>query len=179
MSERGQAIAFQERGREGGRNVESQEDLAYSLNAPRGGGRRQEMTVAFAQNQCGDVTASEVFNALSTNSNATGRATAKVAVANMQGGKGMAGFDEDRSPTLGADTQAHAVATPYAVRRLTPEECEALQGFPRGWTRIPWRNRPAEQCPDGPRYRAIGNSMAMPVMRWIGERIALFEEVVA
>lgn len=58
-----------------------------------------------------------------------------------------------------------------AVRRLTPTECERLQGFPDGWTRIPYRGKPAEECPDGPRYKALGNSMAVPVMRWIGERI--------
>lgn len=59
-----------------------------------------------------------------------------------------------------------------AVRRLTPRECERLQGFPDDWTRIPWRGATAENCPDGPRYKACGNSMAVPVMRWIGERIA-------
>lgn len=58
------------------------------------------------------------------------------------------------------------------VRRLTPTECERLQGFPDGRTKIPWRGRPAEDCPDGPRYKALGNSMAVPVMRWIGARIA-------
>lgn len=60
----------------------------------------------------------------------------------------------------------------YVVRRLTPTEYERLQGFPDGWTKIPYRGKPAEACPDGPRYRALGNSMAVPVMRWIGERIA-------
>lgn len=64
-----------------------------------------------------------------------------------------------------------------AVRRLTPVECERLQGFPDNFTRIPWRNKPAEQCPDGPRYKALGNSMAVPVMRWIGERIQMFSEI--
>jgi DNA (cytosine-5)-methyltransferase 1 len=54
------------------------------------------------------------------------------------------------------------------VRRLTPIECERLQGFPDNWTQVPYRNRPA--C-DGPRYKAIGNSMAVPVMRWIGQRL--------
>jgi DNA (cytosine-5)-methyltransferase 1 len=58
-----------------------------------------------------------------------------------------------------------------AVRRLTPTECERLQGFPDGYTQIPWRNKAPEDCPDGPRYKAMGNSMAVPVMRWIGERI--------
>ena len=65
----------------------------------------------------------------------------------------------------------------FAIRRLTVEECESLQGFPRGHTQIPWRGKPAEQCPDGPRYKAIGNSMAVPVMRWIGERIQQVSEI--
>lgn len=58
------------------------------------------------------------------------------------------------------------------VRRLTPIECERLQGFPDNHTLIGWRGKDADECPDGPRYKAIGNSMAVPVMRWIGERIA-------
>jgi DNA (cytosine-5)-methyltransferase 1 len=56
----------------------------------------------------------------------------------------------------------------WAVRRLTPRECERLQGFPDDFTLIPYRNKPAT---DGPRYKALGNSMAVPVMRWIGKRI--------
>jgi DNA (cytosine-5)-methyltransferase 1 len=66
----------------------------------------------------------------------------------------------------------HAVFTPMAVRRLTPTECLRLQGFPDGWSQIPWKGKPASECPDGPQYKACGNSMAVPVMRWIGERIA-------
>jgi DNA (cytosine-5)-methyltransferase 1 len=64
-----------------------------------------------------------------------------------------------------------------AIRRLTPKECERLQGFPDDWTKIPYRNKEADQCPDGPRYKACGNSMAVPVMRWIGERINLIESI--
>lgn len=64
----------------------------------------------------------------------------------------------------------------YAVRRLTPKECERLQGFPDGWTQIAYRGKAAEDCPDGPRYEALGNSMAVPCMRWIGERIQMIEE---
>jgi len=56
------------------------------------------------------------------------------------------------------------------VRRLTPVECERLQGFPDGYTNIPWRKSP--EAPDGPRYKALGNSMAVPCMAWIGQRIA-------
>lgn len=62
-----------------------------------------------------------------------------------------------------------------AVRRLTPVECERLQGFPDNWSRIPWKGKAETECPDGPRYKACGNSMAVPVMRWIGERIAAVE----
>ena len=58
-----------------------------------------------------------------------------------------------------------------AVRRLTPKECERLQGFPDEHTLIPWRGKLADQCPDGPRYKALGNSMAVPCMEWIGNKI--------
>lgn len=67
---------------------------------------------------------------------------------------------------------AHAVLCGLQVRRLTPLECERLQGMPDNHTRIPWRGKPAEKCPDGPRYKAVGNSMAVPVMRWIGRRLS-------
>lgn len=65
-----------------------------------------------------------------------------------------------------------AIGWGIQVRRLTPIECERLQGFPDNHTLIGWRGKDADECPDGPRYKAIGNSMAVPVMRWIGERIA-------
>ena len=64
-----------------------------------------------------------------------------------------------------------AEETTARVRRLTPRECERLQGFPDDWTRIPYRGKPADKCPDAPRYKAIGNSWAVPVVRWIGRRI--------
>lgn len=69
-----------------------------------------------------------------------------------------------------------AGVSPMLVRRLTPLECERLQGFPDRHTLIAWKGKPAEECPDGPRYKAIGNSMAVPVMRWIGRRIAAVDE---
>ena len=75
-------------------------------------------------------------------------------------------FDKQRIGQYG-----DGVASGLSVRRLTPTECERLQGFPDGFTQIPYRNKPADKCPDGPRYKALGNSMAVPVMRWIGERI--------
>ena len=70
-----------------------------------------------------------------------------------------------------------AIRTTQTVRRLTPVECERLQGFPDNHTRIPWRGKPAEQCPDGSRYKALGNSMAVPVIRWLGQRIQAGSEL--
>ena len=70
----------------------------------------------------------------------------------------------------------HAVATQSAVRRLTPKECERLQGFPDDYTLVPHRNKPMA---DGPRYKALGNSMAVPVMHWIGKRIQMIEDMSA
>ena len=67
------------------------------------------------------------------------------------------------------------VVRPMNVRRLTPRETERLQGFPDDWSRIPWKGKPAEECPDGPRYKACGNSMAVPVMAFIGNRIAEYQ----
>jgi DNA (cytosine-5)-methyltransferase 1 len=95
--------------------------------------------VAFTQNQEGDLRESDVFGSVTT-------------------GCGMA-----------SARNAPMLRTGYAVRRLTPIECERLQGFPDNYTNIPWRKKP--EAPDGPRYKALGNSWAVPVVRWIGERI--------
>lgn len=85
--------------------------------------------------------------------------------------------DPSRSPQSSEVTaQVEAVhAATMSVRRLTPTECERLQGFPDGWTAIPWKGKSASECPDGPRYKALGNSMACNVMRWIGTRIAMVD----
>jgi len=85
----------------------------------------------------------------------------------------------DLSPTVEAQWgtgggNVPAITRAMQVRRLTPLECERLQGFPDGWTDVPHRGKAA---PDGPRYKAIGNSMAVPVMRWIGSRIQMVEEL--
>lgn len=116
-----------------------------------------------------------------------------------QGGSVM-NVEHDMVGTLRRETHGHepAVIQPpsMAVRRLTPVECERLQGFPDNYTAIPWKtaqeaNRKGvsyesllaergmtlrgpsiEDCPDGPRYKALGNSWAVPVVRWIGQRIA-------
>lgn len=76
-----------------------------------------------------------------------------------------------KGPLVQRDVSGTLAMSGGVVRKLTPLECERLQGMPDGWTRVPWRGRSASECPNAPRYRAIGNSMAVPVMRWIGRRI--------
>jgi DNA (cytosine-5)-methyltransferase 1 len=121
--------------------ADAAEDLAPTLRA--GGHTTSHANagvmpaIAFAQNQLGEIRASECVGTLNTNSNASGRSTAMANVGS-------------------------------AVRRLTPRECERLQGFPDDYTLIDYRRKPAA---DGPRYKALGNSMAVPVMRWILTRI--------
>ena len=79
------------------------------------------------------------------------------------------GFGTLKARTEGGGFEGSVMTPTMQVRRLTPVECERLQGFPDGYTNISWRKKP--ESPDGPRYKALGNSMAVPVMRWIGERI--------
>ena len=186
----------------GGNGIGSQKELQYTLNATgvhgiatmsdvagtldasyykgqgsRQGGEREFVAQSFAQNQLGEVRVGDVFNTLNTNSNASGRNTPMLMTHAFKmrsgcdgGGKGYLGQDE-KAFTISTH-QDQQIFQQMAVRRLTPTECERLQGFPDGYTQIPWRKKPAEDCPDGPRYKALGNSWAVPVVAWIGERIA-------
>ena len=141
---------------------------------------------SFAQNQVGELRTSPIASTLGTNSNASGRNTPMVIhpahafkirgvghYTDTNGGVAKPGTGG--SGYMGQDEKAYTIATSQdqqimhgmAVRRLTPTECERLQGFPDGYTDI------MPETPDGPRYKALGNSMAVPVMRWIGSRIAL------
>jgi DNA (cytosine-5)-methyltransferase 1 len=81
------------------------------------------------------------------------------------------GVQADYAYTLEARAEVQAIQAGSAVRRLTPVECERLQGMTDDYTLIPWRGKPASECPDGPRYKAIGNSKAVTVVRWLGRRI--------
>lgn len=141
------AFAFDLRGREGGAMPEGPHDTA-NIRAASGGSSRSYVAQAVAP---------IAFDAQAGGN--TGLATGDVAGALHGGGKhgGRA-----------------AVALPWAVRRLTPRECERLQGFPDDWTLVPVGNRPAA---NGPRYKALGNSMAVNVMEWIGARIAMVEGI--
>lgn len=86
------------------------------------------------------------------------------------GGKGALIY-ENISGTLTTSNDAVAFFDGEKPRRLTPTECERLQGFPDGYTEIPYKGKPKEECPITSRYKALGNSMAVPVIRWIGEQI--------
>ena len=92
------------------------------------------------------------------------------------GGNGK-GFDTTGMGYTLTTNDRHAVAYStsdepnFVVRRLTPLECERLQGFPDNHTQVPFKGKSVENCPDSPRYTAMGNSMAVPVMRWLGKRV--------
>ncbi|MCM2472137.1 DNA cytosine methyltransferase [Rhizobium sp. CG5] len=101
-----------------------------------------------------------------------------VAFAHQAGGKQTTlGYSDDGTVQTLSAHQTPAIAQPWAVRRLTPRECERLQGFPDDFTNVPWNGK--AQASDGPRYKALGNSMAVNVMRWIGTRIDLMERLIA
>ena len=144
------------------------------------------LPIAFgAQNSAsqGDSVSTEVTPTLDKSKTPAVLQTLNIYGGNKRPDRPEGGFyvrtDEMTSKTLDAATGLNptcsqggtAVMQGMKVRRLTPTECERLQGFPDGYTQIPWRNKAAEDCPAGLRYKAMGNSMAVPVMRWIGERI--------
>lgn len=130
-------------------------------------------TVSFAQNSRDEVRVQgdgQVCGALSA-SPGSKQQTYVAQTWCMADDNTKAAIDEDMCGSLKVGGAAPQVARNMQVRRLTPRECERLQGFPDDWTLVPYRGREADRCPDGPRYKAIGNSMAVPVMRWIGKRI--------
>jgi len=109
-----------------------------------------------------------------SHSNGGGQLAVAVALRGREGGATAELGDEVQNclrASSGGGDKPH-VLTAMQVRRLTPTECERLQGFPDGWTQIPWRNKPASECPDGPRYKALGNSWATHVVNWLGRRLA-------
>ncbi|EKZ5279303.1 phage N-6-adenine-methyltransferase [Klebsiella pneumoniae] len=155
-------------------------ELAHTLGRNHG---QENACIAFSYKDHGADASEDLSPTLragnSDNSNANGGQPPAIAYAFKpgQGAKARGiGFAEEQSPTLTSANSGTnltpAVMHGVSVRRLMPVECERLQGFPDNHTLISWRGKEATECPDGPRYRAIGNSMAVPVMRWIGERIA-------
>lgn len=156
----------------GGGNTTGQIDVATTCTAH---GNRQDFdTETFAvQSVNGSVTHTLTAEGHDASEDGTGRGTPVVASYGIAGntigrqpgnGGNGTGFCEELSYTLTRSDQ-HGVAHDMQVRRLMPVECERLQGFPDFHTDIPGAK-------DGPRYKALGNSMAVPVMRWIGQRIS-------
>lgn len=156
-------------------------ELAHTLGRNHG---QENACISFAENSQGEIRLQggdgQIVGPLSTGGGKPGQGYP--AVVSFQ----ERGRDDGRNLEIGGEL-AYALTSPagggrgqerniadfntMTVRRLTPVECERLQGFPDNHTKISWRGKDAADCPDGPRYRAIGNSMAVPVMRWIGERI--------
>lgn len=140
-----------------------------------GGG--SETIIAFSAKDYGADAMSDLSPTLRAGGHSKSHANAGVmpAVAFMENQRGELRESDITNLTVGGGKPGQgypAALQGTAVRRLTPRECERLQGFPDDWTAVPHRGKPAA---DGPRYKALGNSMAVPVMRWIGERIQAVE----
>ena len=129
----------------------------------------QNATRGKAQNGLGIADPEQAIYTLDT---ASQHGVRGVAIRGREGGQSIE-LGGDLANTLRASQGGSDKPTVLGrfVRRLTPVECERLQGFDDNHTRIPWRGKPAEDCPDGPRYKAIGNSKAVPVVRWVGRRL--------
>jgi hypothetical protein len=180
-----QPIAFKVRGgcEGGGKGYLGQEDQAFTISATQDQQIAQPIAVD-TFNQTINERTSQTIGSSASDVNHYGAVLQPMAfpinTENMFEGSTSYGrtVGENNEPSFAlTKAHSHAVGTNMAIRRLTPKECERLQGFPDDWTKIPYRNKPVDQCPDGPRYKACGNSMAVPVMRWIGERINLIESM--
>lgn len=115
---------------------------------------------------------------LSSHQNAGGHAAVAFDLNRITSRTNRSNPDPSVLHTLPASPCPPHLASNWAVRRLTPRECERLQGFPDDYTMIPWRGKASEACPDGLRYKALGNSMAVNVMRWIGDRIEIVDALI-
>lgn len=160
----------------------------------RGGdGGPHSGVLAFAENQRGEIRTSEVAPQLSCAGGKPGSGYPAIAFsatldgasqavacfsADQSEGAGTIAYQEEQAPTLrgaaSGTNQVPALHQGMAVRRLTPRECERLQGFSDGWTDITYKGKKAA---DGPRYKSLGNAMAVPVLSWIGNRLQMVEDL--
>lgn len=137
--------------------------MGHSGSHANGGG---QIAVAFdARQDC--VSSEHVFGALGSSS-PQAQAIAYSTKTHNTKANGAGKLYDGYTTALDANSPPPVLVSPMQVRRLTPRECERLQGFPDDWTAITVKGKPAA---DGPRYKALGNSMAVPCMRWIGSRI--------
>jgi DNA (cytosine-5)-methyltransferase 1 len=139
------------------------------------------VAVAFAENQRGEVITNTTAGSLKVGGVKPGQGYPAIAFTpgNLQRGAGPSPSEEICGTMVSPHGRGRGDQDPHVmhamrVRRLTPRECERLQGFPDDYTLIPYRGKPAA---DGPRYKALGNSMAVPCMAWIGSRIAKVEDL--
>lgn len=166
------ALSVALRGREGGATAELGDEVAGTLRASGGGGDKAHVLapVALMENQRGELRLSDQTDALSCGGGKPGQGYAAALVHGFQSSQSGVRLCETHA-TLDANNgprRHNGVVQGMQVRRLTPVECERLQGFRDNYTRALVRNKPAA---DGPRYKALGNSMAVPVMHWIGRQI--------
>ena len=145
-------------------------------------GQRVADTLTVGANQCsgrpGDIVEDSIARCLTARG--AGGQNLDPETANLIAGTMIAMSGKSGGWSNSADHAAGNYMIPIStssVRRLTPIECERLQGFPDNYTAIPWRAKSTKDCPDNPRYKALGNSMAVPVMKWIGKRIAQVEGI--
>jgi len=137
--------------------------------------------MSFAENQRGGLRTSNNVTSLNNGGGKPGQGYA--AIFEPRYARNGRGAPSDVSPPLKAENGktgkgdgASMLNGNHQVRRLLPVETERLQGLTDNWTRISYRGKPESECPDGPRYRAIGNGLAVPVVKWIGERINAVEK---
>ncbi len=140
--------------------------------------------VAFHENQRGEISLNKTMGSLKSGGGKSGQGYPAIAFTERTRAEGRTlEYQEEQAYALlnpgsgGRSTERQVLTPQMTVRRLLPVETERLQGLPDNFTRIAWRGKPPDKCPDGPRYRAIGNGMAMPVLRWVGERIQQVEEM--
>jgi DNA (cytosine-5)-methyltransferase 1 len=180
-------VAFDMRGRDGGAMPEGPHDTA-NIRAASGGSSRSYVAYDTTQvtskanrsnpkpgDPCHPITAGGDAPLL------TSYVAQPYSIMPMNSGRDYKARKTDVAQRLmaggpvGGNQGGDFIASPWEVRRLTPVECERLMGFPDGFTNIPWRGKPT--APDGPRYKALGNSMAVNVMQWLGERINMVESI--
>jgi DNA (cytosine-5)-methyltransferase 1 len=167
----------------GGNRTSGPIDVTPALLAQPGSGFKCDfesetfITTAFAHQQGGSIGLHTADDCALTLQSHQGQAVAFDTTQITSPGNFSNPKPGDACHPLAAEAHAPAIAYAAAVRRLTPRECERLQGFPDDYTAILWRGKPAAECPDGPRYKALGNSMAVPVVRWIGRRIAMVDAI--
>ena len=175
------ATALRARDAKGSPDSDATQTLVASLRAASGGSSRSYVAYG-GNNTSGPVDVATAVNA----HGGTGRSDfeSETFVAHTLRGEGHDASEDGTGRGVPLVTFRGEMSVPawdvaaltarWAVRRLTVDECESLQGFPRGYSQVPYRGKPAA---DSPRYKALGNSMAVPVMRWIGERIQMVEAI--